>query len=59
MQAVLGKITSGVVVATTIKSSAEGGRSAAASARLLASRARSLALSLSAAMWRCLIPVRV
>ena len=59
MQAVLGKIMSGVVVATTIRSMSAAVSPAASSARRPALTARSLVSSLSAAMRRDWMPERV
>ena len=58
MQAVDGKIMSGVVVATTIRSTSAGAMPAAASACRAAASARSDVCSSSAAMCRARMPVR-
>jgi hypothetical protein len=58
MHAVDGKIMSGVVVATTIRSTSAGTMPAASSAAREAASARSDVISSSAAMWRARMPVR-
>jgi len=58
-QAVDGKIRSGVVVPSTIRSSSDALTPAASSARCAARNARSPVVSPSAAIWRWRMPVRV
>ena len=58
IEAVEGKVLSGVVVARTMRSMSSAVILAVASAARAAASARSAVVSPSAAIWRCLMPVR-